>query len=395
MEKLKLLAYILFLVPGLILAQTRTITSTGNWDNTGSWSGGNIANDVSHNVVYGVGGAKTITIRDGFSYTVGNYDIDNDALTINSGGSLNIGNSTNSRNLTGANGATITVAGTLIIWGDLIVNNNLNWDITGTVIIKGNVQMNNGASLNVTGSGSLGVDGNFTGGNNTTITTGGSGTINVGGDFTLGGGTTSVSGPAGSISVGGDCNASAAICGSSTLPVELLYFNSKLNGNKVTLNWATASELDFDFFEIQRSANAEDFYTVNIVPGKGSPQQGAVYDLIDHNPMVGRSYYRLKAVDLDGTYEYFGMQRVDYDGSKGIAIFPNPLSGNTLNIHTNFTLNKSARIQVINNLGKVVYQSNEVSMMNSIDVSDVLGKGIYIVRFIDENEVHTSRLIVK
>ncbi len=312
-----------------------TFTTTGNWDNSANWSGSNIGDDVNEDVT--INANRVATVRNGFSYTIGNLTANNNGgFTINNGGTLNVGDASNSRNVTINNNGAITVAGTLIIWGDLIVNNNLSLTVTGTMIVKGNVIMNNNASLSV--SGNLTVEGNFTAGNNTNVTITGSGGIAVGGTVTVGN-NSNLTGPDGSFTVGGGCTQGGGsnFCTSSTLPVKLLFFRAALEGDAVTLTWATEKEEDFEYFEIEKAAADFAFSPIGRVQGAGFDlYTRRDYAFVDQAPYAGINYYRLKAVDLDGSFEYFRVVSVNHEKDPSVEVYSNPVTGYVIRYRIDF-----------------------------------------------------------
>jgi IgA Peptidase M64 len=100
---------------------------------------------------------------------------------------------------------------------------------------------------------------------------------------------------------------------SFALPVTLTSFKARAAETGVTLSWTTATEVDNDRFEVERSTNALDWHFIGMVPGHGTshiPQQYVFYDLSpawDHNPTI---YYRLKQADIDGHFEYSPVEAV-------------------------------------------------------------------------------------
>ena len=54
---------------------------------------------------------------------------------------------------------------------------------------------------------------------------------------------------------------------SQPLPIELIDFEALDQGRSVLLKWSTASETDNDFFSIQRSSDANEFYTIGEING--------------------------------------------------------------------------------------------------------------------------------
>ncbi len=111
------------------------------------------------------------------------------------------------------------------------------------------------------------------------------------------------------------------------LPVELISFDAQANQDEhvVELSWATASEIDNDFFTIEKSQNNDRWTVAEIVPGAGNSSQPLNYHVVDRDPHPGVSYYRLKQTDFDGASSYSDIVAVTIgDFNKQIALFPNP-----------------------------------------------------------------------
>ena len=95
--------------------------------------------------------------------------------------------------------------------------------------------------------------------------------------------------------------------GFNALPIELINFTATLNEQKNNLDWATASESNNDYFEVEKSTNGTDFEFLDKVKSKsanGTSRYVLNYSTIDENPFNGYNYYRLKQVNFDGTFEY-------------------------------------------------------------------------------------------
>jgi len=106
------------------------------------------------------------------------------------------------------------------------------------------------------------------------------------------------------LSDGGSCD---------PLPIELLYFDAKIKNNKVICNWITATEINTDYFVIQRTINGIDFEDVGIIKAAGNSFNNISYEFEDPSPLDGISYYRLKQYDLDGKNEAFGLVEVKHN----------------------------------------------------------------------------------
>lgn len=380
---------IFFLFPAFGFAQT--MTTTGNWDNAANWTGSNIGDLISEDVI--LNNSVDPTIQTGFNYTIGNLTTgNNNDLIVQSGASLTLGASGNPKNLTTNNGATLSIAGTLIVWGDLVVNNGVTWNVTGTVIIKGNVILGNNGVITVGGTGTVQIDGNFTGGNNTALTV--NGNVSIGGNLSVGNGSTAAG--TGTVSVAGSCSdGGSTFCDTGPLPASLLFFAGKLEGNRIITTWATASELNFDYFDVERSANARDFMSIGKVTGHGTSNVRHDYSLVDEKPLIGKNYYRLKSVDFDNYTEYFKVLAVDFSGEKSFLISPNPSDGTSLGFSLNFTPAGNSTIIVFDNLGNIigVYKPSDYS--ESISFGNSLKGGIYYAKIISDDFVRVERFVVR
>jgi len=109
------------------------------------------------------------------------------------------------------------------------------------------------------------------------------------------------------------------------LPIELLSFTAKRNDLVIDVNWQTASEINNDYFTVEKSRDGENYSIVGIVAGAGNSNEILNYETTDYNPYEGVSYYRLKQTDFDGKFEYSFIITVDFSTDEyGISIYPNP-----------------------------------------------------------------------
>ncbi|WPP50100.1 T9SS type A sorting domain-containing protein [Catalinimonas niigatensis] len=114
----------------------------------------------------------------------------------------------------------------------------------------------------------------------------------------------------------------------TTLPVSFLYFQGQALDNTVELNWATSSETNNDYFEIERSGNELDFKPIAQVKGAGNSINNLEYIWVDDRPQSGASYYRLKQVDFDGQYSYSKIITVTMSAvEEAVVLYPNPTKG--------------------------------------------------------------------
>ena len=107
------------------------------------------------------------------------------------------------------------------------------------------------------------------------------------------------------------------------LPVELASIDGSLEDDAIMLHWSTASELNSDYFEVQRSIDGKHFERIGQVVAQGFSNGLFDYEFMDGYPGFGPNYYRLKQVDLDGDYEFSEIVVVEYISAE-FQVFPNP-----------------------------------------------------------------------
>lgn len=268
----------------------------------------------------------------------------------------------------------LTIDGDFTIAGDLIVNGILTvtGDIIaytggsltvadgGTIDVADDFRPNSGLSsfftLVVEDGGSFNVGDDFDGTNLSGVDVQDGGSMDVGGDFTSGvGTTTNIDGDMnvdgnftnesfivdallegdGNLTVGGtytnngDDSGFTGDLNGAPLPVELVYFKGFVEENSVKLEWLTSAEINNEGFEIQKSADGENFKVIGFVGGHGNSNQEHIYTFTDKNPYSGSSFYRFRQVDFDGQFEYSPIVLLNTDGQIGgdLEVFPNPTKG--------------------------------------------------------------------
>lgn len=180
------------------------------------------------------------------------------------------------------------------------------------------------------------------------------------------------------------------------LPIELLHFSGTLKNNSVYLNWVTKSEINNDYFIIEKSSDGKNFIELGKVKGSGSSSVTNEYNLVDEKPFEGVSYYRLKQVDYDGSTETFNVIAVEIIDSEELTIKMNPNSGNYV-INGNFKTLDNYKIEIVGVTGQVVFSDNLESYQGQynreIDLKR-FGKGVYFICMVNSKEKQTKRILV-
>ena len=179
----------------------------------------------------------------------------------------------------------------------------------------------------------------------------------------------------------------------NTLPIKLESFTSQVSGSAVKLNWLTASELNSDHFEVERSTDGQNFVFAGKVSAAGSATTTKSYAYTDDaSKLKGTVYYRLKLVDKNGSSTYSKVISTPVSSKNyQLSIYPNPLkSGQDLKLTYVSEKAGTANFQVINSVGKKVINFaspiNEGSNSLSLPLTKLL-PGIYYVAVAVNNTI--------
>jgi hypothetical protein len=140
------------------------------------------------------------------------------------------------------------------------------------------------------------------------------------------------------------------------IPVELISFNATSNGAEVILSWSTASELNNQLFEIQRSFERSDFATIGFVNGKGTTSEKQDYLYKDKILADGKYYYRLKQIDYLGQSDYSDIIEMDIRIFSSYLLeqnYPNPFNPTTT-IGYGLKEKGNVKITILNSVGEEV-----------------------------------------
>ncbi|MEZ4775558.1 MAG: PKD domain-containing protein [Bacteroidia bacterium] len=170
--------------------------------------------------------------------------------------------------------------------------------------------------------------------------------------------------------------------GVSSFPVELIHFDGRPVGEAVLLEWATASELNNAYFTIEKSLDGAIFEVLDQVQGMGISQEVAEYQLIDNQPNKGRSFYRLKQTDFDGTFRYLGTVEIFFDSElkPEVSIYPNPTYDHNLNLHfQGIDTEQILRVALLDVAGREVWVASEPAKSMQVSLPEAIPAGMYIM----------------
>ncbi len=181
---------------------------------------------------------------------------------------------------------------------------------------------------------------------------------------------------------------STAVTCTPPLPIELLSFDGICSNDQVDLFWATSSEINNNYFSVERSNDLVQFETLGTIQGAINSNVIQEYSFTDHTPRSGNTYYRLRQTDINGDFKYFDPISVNCAGMN-LTIYPNP----NLGIFKILGADAYSDLMVTDIFGKVVYQMNNLATSNDIDLSH-LKSGVYFITIQSNNQSWVKKVVI-
>lgn len=191
---------------------------------------------------------------------------------------------------------------------------------------------------------------------------------------------------------------------SALMPAVIINFQAVQNGNNVHLSWQTTSEINNNYFSVERSTDSLTFNSLGVIAGGGNSSTTLNYSFIDSGISIAQKYYyRLKLTDFGGSITYSEIISIDY--VTGIAtiinqqftlnVFPNPGKEEIIiRVESEIKI-KEPRIEVYDITGEKVKEIPVNGKEVKISVANLL-KGVYFVRLKDkEGKEYSAEKIIK
>lgn len=180
-------------------------------------------------------------------------------------------------------------------------------------------------------------------------------------------------------------------CNITALPVEMISFNANPKDSDVQLSWSTASEVNNQYFSIERSYDGLKYNTIATIEGAGNSQSIKKYNYLDQSALalIDKCYYRVKQTDFNGEFSYSTVTIARSNSvDKQVIIYPNPSTTNQFTIALG-NANQSHTINIYTANGTIAksIDTNESSIL----VND-LNKGFYVIEVIDQIGQTTERI---
>ncbi len=183
----------------------------------------------------------------------------------------------------------------------------------------------------------------------------------------------------------------------AALPIKLLSFTGRNINGINELAWKTATEENSDFFEIQKSTDGLNFARIGAVDAAGESLLTLSYTFEDATPALGNNYYRLRMVDLDGTFEYSNIVQIATRIEGDIAVYPVPVHDALYLIYDSDNTG-TIQIQVVNTIGQTLHTRTENTTQGfntfELDINQ-LSTGTYLIQVRNDKGLNKVKRFVK
>jgi hypothetical protein len=184
-----------------------------------------------------------------------------------------------------------------------------------------------------------------------------------------------------------------AVASGAVLPVTWLHFTGVAKSKGIALNWATANEINNDYFNVEYSTDGWTFTEVGKVMSLGDNEGIQQYDFYHQETLSAKNYYRLTQVDFDGKSSISEVVEVEaITDLNNIRIFPNPI-GKQLSIVLLEEAESPLTVTIYNTVGQEVLAAKVITDKTlTLDVSS-LPKGSYFIKIQGATTAFNQKII--
>ncbi|WP_025763006.1 ExeM/NucH family extracellular endonuclease [Dyadobacter tibetensis] len=184
---------------------------------------------------------------------------------------------------------------------------------------------------------------------------------------------------------------------SVALPVSLVSFQLKNETNQVQVIWETASEVNNDYFIVEKSLDASHFKEIARIDGAGGSSPKNLYQYTDVYPSEGLSYYRLVQVDRDGTKTIYRLQVIKREGgSLSSGVYPNPVQSEFNLLNKEIIGTSSYEYRLVSSEGKLIISGS--GFVKEIETAingrlNGLETGAYLIQLVNDSKVLNLKFV--
>lgn len=168
------------------------------------------------------------------------------------------------------------------------------------------------------------------------------------------------------------------VTGNIVVPVRWASFSGRSVGGDVLLDWSTTEETNVRAFEVEKWSDEKGYTPIGVVAPKGS---GSTYEFVDQEPNTGSNLYRIRQMDLDGSFTFSEVVAVEFAPTERILLHPNPS-----NHRCTVTWEEAAdgEVRIMDMTGRLI-RTQGFQATNTTEISrGELPAGLYMVQVVTE-----------
>lgn len=184
----------------------------------------------------------------------------------------------------------------------------------------------------------------------------------------------------------------------TTLPVDLLSFMGECNNGSVRLEWETATETNNDYFTVEKSYNAIDYFSIGTVKGAGNSNLIFKYSLVDNGILQPNQYYRLSQTDFDGKTKIYDPVSVSCNSSDNENISIRYFDKNKFELTFEGKEGNDYSISICDALGRILY-NEKIQVPVDLYYFDInasnLDKGLANIIIYSDREIISQKFVIR
>lgn len=184
----------------------------------------------------------------------------------------------------------------------------------------------------------------------------------------------------------------------ASLPVTFTTVKAYQQNAGIQVDWNVAAESNIDHYEVEKSANGQQFVKTTSVAAKANNAATGSYNWFDAKAFAGNNFYRIRSVSNSGEVKNSRVINVNIrEGKESISVNPNPVSGNTINLQFINQLKGTYTIQLYTNTGQQVYNKTIEhaggSATQTLELSNNIAQGVFQLRISNGSTSYTQQVI--
>ncbi|MEJ7588044.1 MAG: T9SS type A sorting domain-containing protein [Ferruginibacter sp.] len=186
------------------------------------------------------------------------------------------------------------------------------------------------------------------------------------------------------------------------LPVTISILKAYWENNDIAVEWKVENEINTIKYDVEKSTDGLMFSNVHTTNVSGSNNAYNTYSWLDVNPAQGNNFYRIRSYDKSGEVKYSSIVKVSIatrQEKSGFSIYPNPVSGNVINLIMSNQPAGKYQVRLTNINGQSIFvksiQTNGGNSTESLNTGAKLPAGIYQLEITGQDNRNTQKVIVE